>query len=84
MIDVFVYKTSETIPLAEETFIFTTAEVITADEEVYLDKEIGLPGTSFQVVLPPALSSLQTDPKFIASIKKYSLADKVFQIIIIL
>ncbi len=82
LFEVYVYKTSETIPADEETYIFGTAEVITADEEVYLDKEIGLPGTAFFVVIPSALSALQTDPLFIASINKYSLADKTFQIII--
>lgn len=83
LIDVFIFRTSETIAADEETYIFTTAEVITADEEVYLDKETGIPGTSFQVVLPPALSALQADPNFIASIEKYNLADKVFTVIII-
>lgn len=83
LIEVYLFRTSETITTDEETYVYTTAEVITADEETYLDKEIGLPGTSFFVVIPSALSSLQTDPLFIASINKYSLADKVFQIIII-
>lgn len=83
LIDVFIFRISEIITALEETYIFTTAEVITPDEEVYVDKEIGVPGTSFQVVLPPALSALQADPQFIASIEKYSLADKVFTVIII-
>jgi len=66
-----------------DVYLFRTSETITADEETYLDKETGIPGTSFQVVLPPALSALQADPQFIASINKYNLADKVFTIIII-
>ena len=83
LIDVFIFRISEVITALEEAYIFTTAESITEDEEVYIDKETGIPGTSFQVVLPSALSALQADPQFIASIEKYNLADKVFSIIII-
>jgi hypothetical protein len=83
LLPVFIFRTSESITSDEESYLFRTSETIIDDEQIYLDKGATSEDINFQVIIPSALSSLATDPLFIASIKKYSFADKIFEIIII-
>lgn len=77
----YFYRTSESILAADQLYLFRTSETITDDEQVYLDKGGASSGNDFQVAVPAALSSLVAANFFSASINKYKLPDKGFQII---
>jgi len=77
----YFYRTSESLAPDEQLYIYRTSETITSDEQVWLDKG-GIPlGVNFQVAVPVALVSLVTNDVFLASVKKYKLPDKEFEVI---
>jgi hypothetical protein len=77
----YFFRTSESIAADEQLYLYRTSETITSDEQVYLDKG-GIPtGINFQVAVPIALSSLVTNDVFLASVSKYKLPDKTFEVI---
>ena len=77
----YFYRTSESILSSEQLYLFRTSETITDDEQVYLDKGGISIGVNFQVAIPSALSSLSSSGFFVASVNKYKLPDKSFEII---
>lgn len=81
LFETFVYRTSEGILTADQIHLFRTSETITADEQVYLDRSGAAQGIDFQVLVPSALASLVTDDVFLASVRKYKLPDKSFEVI---
>jgi len=77
----YVFRTSESIAADEQLYLFRTSETITDEEQVYLDKG-GIPvGVDFQVAVPLALVSLVTNDVFWASVSKYKLPNKFFEVI---
>jgi len=77
----YFFRTSESIASDEQLYIFRESETITSDEQVYLDKR-GIPvGVDFQVAVPLALVALVTNDVFSASISKYKLPNKFFEVI---
>lgn len=77
----YFYRNSESILLADQLHLYRDSEIIVDAEQVYLDKASGTLGISFQVLVPTALASLVTNPLFLASVNKYKLIDKNFEVI---
>ena len=81
LFEVYLFRTSESITVDEQEYLFRTSESITDDEQMYLENGGFSSGIDFQVAVPSALSSLVTDSFFLASVRKYKLADKNFEVI---
>ena len=81
LFETYIYRTSESILAADQAYLFRTSETITEDEQVYLDRSGIAQGIDFQVLVPVALVALVTDAVFLASVRKYKLPDKTFEVI---
>ena len=76
----YFYRTSEGITPDEQLYAFRASEIIADADQIYLGKS-GLLGVNFQVAVPVALVALVTNDVFLASVSKYKLPDKNFEII---